>query len=801
VVAIEEAKLFRSKTSTADTIKDTLNLYASIYIYAALCAVMIANPGKLTFARDRPEDSAAKERKISSIEQQKAAKKETITISKPSKLELKSEYMDTVTVDDSVHADDPATVDDGSVADTEELGTSEYIEDAPKSAVAAGERRRTSRKKVDKKKRRRALHRYVSGGKMVVTDDTKKASANIIKNALVLLIVSKESIISRTKNINVQIIRNMFSNAFKWATDHTKPIHFDRDVDRQIHQDPILLDPFYNYAHYARKVEYFKYGGFVPGINDVYNMLGRYKDSIIADMKDNNVDIYSTMPTPKPWTDKSNPPNEYDTFFKKYAFESFMSMHEYITNRVYDNSFVPRHVQVSEYLGKYQYLLDDEKKVSYHRSVAKLRPNASFKLMLDIMWKYNKFDADRLDLAQHFCPTGENHKAGSFIYQDSAGKTFEYTKKDVNEWLTNNIVDKLEHYADLTLVNERCSNCKLLIRDAKSSNKSSKALSNMFKVIDDVLAFYQYYDSRCPMGNLHDIVDSVCTKCKFHSDNSKKSDMAYYNKYVAGFRKIQLEQQQITIKSLQDMRQVAEHKKSNHDGKFAFTLLKTSEWSRLSGVKYNIIVNIGLSEGVKFPEIEHSKINPSKEPHSYKTRALKLKGYIQNTLREYMLFINNASIIDLPLQLKDIISAQKKTDFSDMPTFSDFQKLDEQYRYSLSSDMYCNFLQEYLANIMCSIYEYPAGKALMALFTKTIISKELMLSKANPVFYKIDITTLENGSEDEAGVSGDDWAGRNVASSASEGEFAEEQEVETYENDIDNEGYDVENADAIWENE
>lgn len=783
VVAIEEAKLFRSKTSTSDTIKDTLNLYASIYIYAALCAVMIANPGKLTFARDRPEDSASKERRISSIEQQKAAKKET-------KQELKSEYMDPV--DES-----------GSTADTEDLGQSEYM-DKPKTAVAAGEmgprNNRHNRRKHGGKYRSR--HVYVAGGKTVVTDDTKKASANIIKNALVLLIISKESIISRTKNINVQIIRNMFSNAFKWATDHTKPIHFDRDVDRQIHQDPILLEPFYNYVHFARKMEYFEHGGFVPGINDVYNILGRYRNVILDELKDNNVDIYSSMPAPKPWTSKTDDyKNNYEAFFKKYAFDSYMSMYDYVTNRIYNNSFVPRHVQVSEHLDKWAYLLDEEQKVSYHRAVAKSRPNVSFKLLLDIMWKYNKFDADKLDLAQHFCPTGENHKVGTFVYQDSAGKTYEYTKKDVNEWLTNNVVDKLEHYSGLALVNERCANCKQLIRDAKSSNKSTKALANMFKVIDDVLAFYQYYDSRCPMGNLHDIVDSVCTKCKFHTDNSKKSDMTYYNKYLPGFRKIQLEQQQITIDSLESIRSNEEYKPSSKTDKYSFTLKNTSEWSRLSGIKYNIIVNIGLSEGLKYPEIEQSKINPSKEEHSYKTRALKLKGYIQNTLRDYMLFLNHAGIVDIPLPIKEIIAMQKKTDFSDMPKFDDFQKLDESYKYSLTPDLYCNFLQEYLAGIVCGIYEYPAGKALMTLFTKNIITKELMLSKATPVFYKVDITTAENGSEDEAGVSGDDWAGRSVASSASEAEFAEEQEVETYENDIDNEGYDVENASAVWETE
>ena len=84
-------------------------------------------------------------------------------------------------------------------------------------------------------------------------------------------------------------------------------------------------------------------------------------------------------------------------------------------------------------------------------------------------------------------------------------------------------------------------------------------------------------------------------------------------------------------------------------------------------------------------------------------------------------------------------------------------------------------------------------------FTSGIIEQEKLMSKPAPIINKIDITTGENGSEDESGVSGDDWAGHN--SDKSESEFEEENAVETYDNDLDQEGFDVEDAGAIWENE
>jgi hypothetical protein len=804
VVASEEGKLFRSKTSSADTIRDTLNLYAAIYIYAALCAVMINNPGKLMFARDRPEDSSEKERKLEAIERKKEylankareekGKSKAVTVN-PASEKITSEYMD------------DADVSDNESVEMVESDNAPIQEPTPAVAVAAGKRRRKFGSGKSKHSNKHSnKHRYVVGGKMIATDNTKKASAQIIKNALILLIISKESIITRTKNINIPIIRNMFGTAFKWASDHAKPIHFDREVDSQLHQDPFIGDPFYTYNHYARRLAYFANGGFAPGINDVFNLLGRHRNTIISEWKENDVDLYSTAPLPQKW-DKLKVVDAdpaWQKFFDEYTYQSFVSMYEFMHDRVYQNSYVPRHVQVSDYLEKFNHLLRDEFIVKQHRAKQNLRPNFSFGVVPDIMWKLNKFDPNKLDLAQHFCPSGENHKVGSYIYLDPKSKQVELSKKDITEWLDKKDTEKLAYFESLELVNERCALCKNTIRDGKSSNKSLKALSNMFKAIDDVLAFYQYYETRCPKGNLHDIIDNKCGKCGFHSDYGKKAEIEYYNKYVAGFRKIQLEQQDLTIKSLESIKDVGtieELKYTSKPKEYQYSLKKTSEWSQLTGTKYNIIVNIGLSEGVKFIDIEQAKINPSKEPHSYKTRALKFKGYIYGVLRDYTLFLNHNNVVELPLPLKEIMQSQKKLELNGMPMFDEFTSLDDSYKYVLSPENYCNFLQEYLAGILVSISAFPVGKQLAMYFTKNITSKEMNLSRAEPIFLKQDITALENGSNSE--LSGeDDWAGRNAtASEASNDEFAEEKEVETYDNDIDNEGFDVENADDIWENE
>jgi hypothetical protein len=160
------------------------------------------------------------------------------------------------------------------------------------------------------------------------------------------------------------------------------------------------------------------------------------------------------------------------------------------------------------------------------------------------------------------------------------------------------------------------------------------------------------------------------------------------------------------------------------------------------------------------------------------------------------------------LELKDMIDAQKKIDIKDlhksMPVIADFNTLDDKFKYTLDIVNYVNFLQEYLAGIIIRIStesteKYKTlSKALVKYFTKTIIEQEKILSKPAPILNKIYTATIEEGS-DESGISGEDWSDHN--SDKSESEFAEEHEVETYDNDLDQEGFDVEDAGAIWENE
>ena len=82
--------------------------------------------------------------------------------------------------------------------------------------------------------------------------------------------------------MNIQILKNIFAQAYKWAINHIKPIHIDKDISDQIQHDPITVDPFYQYVYYTKKMEFSnKKIKYLPEYSNVYNVLGRDRKTII----------------------------------------------------------------------------------------------------------------------------------------------------------------------------------------------------------------------------------------------------------------------------------------------------------------------------------------------------------------------------------------------------------------------------------------------------------------------------------------------------------------------------------------
>jgi hypothetical protein len=570
--------------------------------------------------------------------------------------------------------------------------------------------------------------------------------------------------------------------------------HESTDVDNI--KSVIETDGFYNYVYCAKVTS----GENVSNTN-IKDILGRTIEEVISGLKQ-NINIYATVQLPKE-------PNSTD-IYNKYVYSSFMSIYDYINNEIFRKDSV----KVREYYEKYAYVLDLEKKMYYDYYITRIRPMFSIEWLNDVT-KYNDFRPEKIDLAQHYCPDGNKHKTGLYIYENKKS-TIELTLGEINTWLKNDDEKHISMYNDYKLVDEQCMLCKKKVRFIQSTEKSDKSLVSMFKKIDNILAFYQYYETRCPLGDLHDIVDNICLKCKLNTEFKKKNNIEYYEKYLSKFKEMENEKQVLSISSLEQAQ-----KKYVIDKLIPMTykssLSLVAEWSQIANVKYNILVNIGLTEGYKFIDIEKSRINPSKELSDKenanelnKTRSMKIKSYIFAILRDYNKVLNWENVIDMPIELKDIINKQKSINITrvseSIPNILSGFDVDANYKYTLSNVEYANWLLEFLASIFVKIHKKTSdtyksfGHALIMHFTNWIISQEQLFSKAPHLVYKnLNTTKADSESEEEIHLSGDDNA-QQTQSSASE--FEDENDAknnEKYENEINDEAFDVEDAAQVWE--
>jgi hypothetical protein len=775
VISEQEAKLFRSRTNTADSIKDTLNIYSCIYVYAVICAMMLTNPNKMMFGRDKPEVRTDRRDKG---------------------------FKDTSNKEDPLKPPGESSL----VEDTlKPPGESSLVKSNNKSRIGAADNNR----RIARKNRR-----TYRGGK--TTKDIKLYERFILTTALNLIMVTKDSTIKRLTYMNSEVVKQIFlKTAYPWAKKYSRPIKVNKQ-DQQLAdktQNIIDMDPFYEYLYYAKRLAYNSGSDkhYPSSIGDVHAVLGRSIDEVAAEMK-LGTSLYSTVKVPPKWDFN-------DELYDSYTYESFQSVYKYLHEELYLKNFVPRHPQVSEYYEYNKKMTDLQDKIFIRYDKLKTRSMFQIQMVNDITMMFGDFSPSKLDLAKFYCPSGTKHKIGKYVYKTKTGDV-ELDNKTIESWVTKKDVQNLAKFTTYKLVNEKCSLCNKLIRSASSSEKSDTALYTMFNKKDNISAFYQYYASRCPEDGLHDIVNEKCKKCKLDTSVVHNTDDEYYKKYIDVFKKAENEKQAVSINSLNQAQEenkesttYAENIKYDKSSQtYKYTLQKSAEWSQISKQKYNAIVNIGLSENIKYDDIVNSKVNPSKEempPGIYVNQGMKIKSYIMEVLRNYNMMMKHDNNVDIYNNLKEILTAQTKIDIKSlqksMPQFkNEFLLLDDKYKYSLKPVNYANFLLEYLASIFITINEKSLTKyklmanMLITYFTNNIIKQERLYGKAESVFSKKQKESIKEDNLTDDGASGNS----DYQNDQSADEFSDvDKDVDYQAEDIQSfaNAYDVENAGDVWD--
>jgi len=162
-----------------------------------------------------------------------------------------------------------------------------------------------------------------------------------------------------------------------------------------------------------------------------------------------------------------------------------------------------------------------------------------------------------ISISYQYDENGDPHKWDIYVFQkdddsaDGDAATREYTISELSTLLAeasravtlsapNEVRPASAPLHGYTLVDVKCSVCKILQKNTAklSSTVVSKAVISKTKIKE----FFDFYETRCPEGNLHTFEADECSKCHITSlflkhRNSLVGDaQLYYNKYLPKYR-------------------------------------------------------------------------------------------------------------------------------------------------------------------------------------------------------------------------------------------------------------------------
>ena len=782
VIAEEEFKLFKRKTSSVDSIKDTISLYAVIYIYASLCVVMMLNPNKIIFGKEKISEKSGGG---------KSHIKRSIIHDHDDGI-LHDSILNDTSNDAGVDADD----ENSSILNTD---YDNAMNKRSENADISGDSSRVSRTSNAKSKSHKVRRlRGIRGGKVI--KDVKLYERYLLTTALNLILISKDSVINKLKTINTDIIKQIFlKQAYVWATNKLNPLRVEKNtiIGTDI-RAYILRSPIYEYTYFAKMMDQVSHGKEVDiDYEDITFILGRPLEKLDLDMR-KGTSQYDTITEPEQW-------KLTDAIHDEYTYLSYKSIMDFMKNKLYEYVVIPPNIRIEEYYKKNIRLFELEKKVNYRYAKKQIRPVIKLKWKNDFVKKYNNFSDENINMFNFYCPSGEKHKISKRVYA-TEGKEVILDRSDIVEWFKNDEVDKINEFKKMKIIDDLCSNCNNRIRNATGD---LDALNKTFERKDDLSVFSMYYESRCPEGDLHEIESFVCKKCKL---DTRAIDKSYFDKYVGLYKKIESEKNNMHKLSLisinndiKNFEQINNEVSKKTKPEYKYTLQKIAELSQLVDIKYNILINLGLSEGIKYSDIENGKVNPSRlldeNPQMYSTQSLKIKSYILYILRTYNLILKHEDVSNLDSDLRVMVNRQKNMGVVIDKMFPDFKDefilLDNKYK-NLEKRQYNNFLLEYLSNLIIRISKESNSsvkvfaKEIIVFLMDYILSQEKLYSKAESIYLKMNVAEV---GTDTTGIDSE----TDLASTATETSSDEFEEREDIVEGIDNEGYDVENVNEVWD--
>jgi acetolactate synthase regulatory subunit len=520
---------------------------------------------------------------------------------------------------------------------------------------------------------------------------TKKGSKleELFQQAMIIIIDSK-TITLRKYNLSNDNLLGILKQAYILIA---KRQAWDDKTPEKVSQTELFIDPVYKYFYLGVVIDHLSHGKQPPNIDDIDVLFNLNKKDL-----QKAVGLYNHAKIPK--LDKLV--SLADRYWKM-AYLSYFKVDVPELPQVERQLMQSRRLAASPLFLKYP--------MSFHRGFSRVAVN----------------------LAQMYDQNGKLHKWNIYVYRDSK-KSVELTKSEIEQIYQGKGKISIKEFHKCQLENYKCSTCHQLLNNIQGRN-----LEAILDAIDQVQNFYRYYEYRCPEKSNKDGIhtwsdesvddSTTCSKCLVTRKQIFDKDNRYYSKY-----------RQVYINRTEQEKVVSfqvslSEKEPTSIAKWKFNTQVITQLAKISGRKYNVLANLGLTEKIEYDLIENGTENPSIcfKPSAH--RLNRINGYLIDFLRQYNMLRQRSVIKSVPFEVKELVKSHeyKTTDLPEL--LDDYMKHERFIRANIERGI--NYVIDALYSSIIKLIGATTQKEVLKKFAEyalnDILRKDKLYSKPKEV--------------------------------------------------------------------
>jgi hypothetical protein len=574
-------------------------------------------------------------------------------------------------------------------------------------------------------------------GKVLDAKHDKSILKNIFDNALYIFTRAKGPLMRRVK-INTGADK-ILAGAYKWIRSLGNFNAVASQTSVEIY-DLLKADPIYTVIKdYTRLLSYTTKS---PKSNQE-----TFTKVLNLDEITKGIDIYKSFNLEKVSNIESLTDREL------YYYKSIEHMLRYVSEGTYQEMANPVSPMITDLAKEYTFIGELEKKITSENKYAKLRMIINHSYLGIGAAKFSlSSDLDSLNLSSEYCNDGKLHKFNQNIFRQSkSSKSEVVSNSHIDKLLRSGKKKELKDLFKLTHITKKCLLCGSL-----KNATSKKDLRKIIDISQEITALYNYYETSCPKGNLHEFSGENCSKCGYSDKIANSQSKKYYEKYLSEYRANQAVVNVVYVAPKDPIiKQVKKYPA------WDMSNVNINKFAKLYKTNLIELYNIGYNENKIYDSSVDSHTGSSDVDKVLSVQYL--KSYIYFVVRSFNL-IKNSSIGANLGNMKKIWDANKaaiKSGDMEIKIAQDFYEKTKFYETTLKLDSLHNFISEYLFGMLISLESASSSKKYKE-FTKSfvhfcikhILTSEMEVSKVHDS--KIVVKRYVEVAEPDQGVTDDE---------------------------------------------